>query len=247
MKKIITLIIIMLCSSVFSQSEINGIGRFKIGMDLSIIDSLKNENYAYKIFDKSKDKYNINSEDFIINKLNRKNNVKKQNADKVIFEKQISTDISDYGDFPFIENKKVFLIKYYNIADIDIDYLELYFYNNKLYEIKFSDNIDLKLALDTKYKSVKSEELGKKISCANAYREVEYQDVNYKDTFRNDENIYAYSSLNKFYYNCKEHIVSYTIICNMNISDEIFKLEKLVFMNKYNDTNKEEIKALKKL
>lgn len=247
MKKTITIICLIFSATVFSQSDINGIGRFKIGMDISIIDSLKNEKYTFKIFDKSKDDYNTDSEVSILNKLNRKNNVKKQNADKIVFEKQLSSNILDYPSFPFIENNKIFIIKYYTVADIDIDYLELYFYNNKLYKIKFTDNLELKLALDTKYNSVKSEILGKKVNCVNSYREVEYQEIQLKDTYRNDDNINAYSNLNTFYYNCKELAVRLTSISDQKMTKEVFSLEKAIFMLKYNDPNREELKVLKKL
>lgn len=247
MKKTLIIISLIFCGTVFSQSDINGIGRFKIGMDISIIDSLKNEKYTYKLFDKSKDEYNTHSEASILSKLNRKNNVKKQNADKIIFEKQLSSNISDFGSFPFIESHKIFIIKYYTVADIDIDYLELSFYKDKLYQIKFTDNLELKLALDTKYKSVKSEKLGKKVSCVNSYREVEYQEVEIKDTYRNDEDINAYSSLNTYYYDCKELNVSLTSISNQKNTQEVFTLEKVIFMSKYNDPNRDELKALKKL
>ena len=247
MKNIISIISLIICTSVFSQNEINGIGRFKIGMDISIIDSLKNEKYSYKIFDPIKDDYNTHSEASILNKLNRKKNIKKQNADKIIFEKQLSTNVSDYGSFPFIENNKKFIIKYYDVANIDIDYLELSFYNNKLYKINFTDNLELKLALETKYKSVKSEKLGKKATCVNSYREVEYQEIQLKNTYRNDDYINAYSTVDTFYYNCKELTVSLTSINDKKITDEVFNLEKAIVLNKYNNPNREELKALKKL
>lgn len=247
MKNLFTALLLMFLSSSFSQSNINGIGRFKIGMDISIIDSLKNEQYIYKIFDKNKDDYNPHSEDVIVNQLMRKKSLKLQKADKIIFEKKMSSDYNDYGTFPMIENNQIFMIKYCVIAGIDVDYLQLSFRDNKLYEINFSDNLELKLALLTKYKSVRTEEVVKKVSCYNSYGNIELEETNIKDTYRDDECFYAFSSLNTYYRNCDEHKISYTSISNREINDEVFKLEKAVFKNKLEDPNREDLKALKKL
>lgn len=247
MKKFTLLLFTALSISCYCQSDINGIGRFKIGMDISIIDSLKNEGYKYKTFDKVLDAYSLGSNEFILHSFERKDNLKKQKADEIIFELKKSDEISDYGTFPFVDNKKTFLLKYYNIVNIPIDYMELNFYNNKLYEIKINENTELILALNTKYKNVITEVAGKTTTCTNAYREMTYQDLTIKNTYRDCENIRAYSALLIFYYECKREAANYITVCDNEISDNVFKLEKDMFMGKYNDSNRDKAQSLKKL
>lgn len=246
MKKISTALILFAFVFGFSQSDINGIGRFKIGMDVSIIDSLKNEGYVYKIFDKEKDRYYTNSEEFALYALSLKDSPKKQKANRIIFEKQKSNNLSEYGEYPFIDGKKTFIVKYYNVANIDIHYMKLDFYKDKLYHIDVDNNLELTLALRSKYKSTDSQETGKKTVCSNAYRQAEYQDITYKYTYR-DGDIRAYSSKMVFYYNCEQHEVTTNVIHDRHIGDDVFKMEKEIFMSKYNDPNREELKTLKKL
>lgn len=211
-------------------------------MDVSIIDSLKNEGYVYKIFEKEKDKYYTGADDFIYFAMSLKDNVKKQNANKIIFEKKKSNELRDYPEFPFIEDKKTYIIKYYNVSSIQIFYMELNFYKDKLFEIKVDENRELNIALQTKYKSTEEKELGKiAINCGG-----NYQDMSIKYVFRNDD-VHAYIAKNTFYYNCESHQVTYFVINDKCTAEYVFSIEHSAFVKKVNDPNRHELNSLKKL
>ena len=246
MKQILLLFTVFFNLTLFSQSKINGIGRFKIGMDVTIIDSLKSEGYVLKDFDREKDKYDAGSEKAILEKLARKNNTKKKIASQIIYEKKKSVKLTDFGQFPFLDKHKTYIIKFHEIVGIDIDYIVLEFYNNKLYKIFIDNNLELKIALDTKYKTVQTVELGKKVTCVNSYREVEYQESNSKDIYR-DDIIFAYYATNIFYYSCKQLSSEYLIVEDKLISNDIGKCEHDIFMSMYNDPDRSDLKELKKL
>ncbi|WP_293891283.1 hypothetical protein [Flavobacterium sp.] len=246
MKKIILLSLLLLCNLSYCQSNINGIGRFKVGMNISIIDSLKNEGYAYKEFDKVKDQRYFGSEQDLVNRLSRNESKKIMKSEMTIYEKKVSDNYQDYGYSPLVKEKRVFIIKYYNVADIDIDLMELDFYNDKLYEIKISENPLLNLSLMKKYKYENKVELGEKYNCYNAYREIEYQEQTLKTIFRNDE-IYAYSLQSRSYHNCKELNILLCVVNDKTISENVFQIEKKIFIDLMNDPNRSDLQSLKKL
>ena len=247
MKTFIIYFFLILSASAFSQSEISGIGRFKIGMDISIIDSLKTEGYALKDYDKKDYNLRATSTNYFVEKTEWKQaKPKKKKPFLRIYEKPFSDSLLDYGESPMIKDKRVFLINYYNVSDIDIDFMELSFYNNKLYYIHISNNDFLNMALREKYKYVESEEFGKKTSCYNSYGTIDLQDSSKKYTFRNDE-IYSYLTYSNFVYDCKLNTTNYVVIENKDITDDIFKREKKIFDDKYNDPNNEVKAPLKKL
>lgn len=188
----------------FSQSSIDGIGIFKIDKtNIKVIDSLANNGYNLKTCNDlfSCSKYRITG-------MN-------------IYEK-VNDSINPELSLPMIKENRTFIIAEYNVAGIKITHLELNFYNDILFEIKTTGDLQLQIALKEKYNSTLKTDK-KEISCRSIYGELKEEEVTYTTTYRDDDKIYAYSGL-KIYFDdkCKEKTSNHTLITNI-------KTEQLVY------------------
>lgn len=207
MKKITLLFLVAIAlflnQKSFSQSKIDGISIFEIDKtNIKIIDSLANNGYSLKT---CKDLYSCSK--YEVSGMN-------------IYEMINDTIIPDMS-LPMIKENRTFVIGEYTVAGIKITNLELNFYNDILFEIKSTGDLELQGALTEKYNgALKADK--KEIACRSIYGEFKEEEVTYTTTYRDDEKIKAYSVL-KIYYDdkCKKNSLNYTLITNI-------KTEKIV-------------------
>ncbi|WP_300672537.1 hypothetical protein [Soonwooa sp.] len=204
MKKTFLFFILFLFGQIFAQSNIDGIGIFKINKTkVAIIDSLKNEDYTLQVCDVPQ---TCNFSSYASTSSKKIFELKKQ--DKIV------------SNYPLIDNAQVFILSKYDVADFTIKQVRLKFYNGVLYEI-YTDNIlPLTDKLKLKYQSVpKVDE--KEIKCSTVYGEIKRTEGSYITAFR-DDNINAYTIMYKFHDSkCKANILSFFSIYDKKTSEEV--------------------------
>lgn len=223
----ITLIMIFFDKS-YSQSQIKGIGDFKIDKtNIRIIDSLANNGYGLST---CKDTYDCS--EYSTSGMN-------------IYE-MVNDTIESDGSLPFFKEYRKFVIAEYNIAGIKMTGVNLSFYNNILFDITIKGDSELSEALKEKYKGVLSAKKNQVI-CTSRFGEYKETETEYKTTYRENENFHAYSFF-KIYYNdkCEKKYLTYTSLYNKKThklvysknqaAEDIFnkkrKLKKLSELNK---------------
>ena len=205
MKKITLLFLVTLTLLInqksFSQTKIDGISIFKIDKtNIKIIDSLANNGYSLKT---CKDLYSCSK--YKVSGMN-------------IYE-MVNDTIKPDMSLPMIKENRTFVIGEYTVAGIKITNLELNFYNDILFEIKSTGDLELQTALKEKYNgTLKADK--KEIACRSIYGEFKEEEVTYTTTYREDEKIKAYSVL-KIYFDdkCKKNSLIYTLITNVKTEE----------------------------
>ncbi len=205
MKKITVLflvaITVFLYQKSFSQAKIDGLSIFKIDKtNIKIIDSLANNGYNLKT---CKDLYSCSK--YKVSGMN-------------IYE-MVNDTIKPDMSLPMIKENRTFVIGEYAVAGIKIKNLELNFYNDILFEIKSTGDLELQTALKEKYNgTLKAEK--KEIACRSIYGEFKEEEVTYTTTHRDDDKIKAYSVL-KIYFDdkCKKNNLNYTLITNIKTAE----------------------------
>ncbi|WP_374360088.1 hypothetical protein [Cloacibacterium sp.] len=209
MKKLVLFFSLLCFGLSFSQSNIEGIGIFKLRKTkVAVIDSLvQNGGYDLKVCD-SPDKCNIEGV-----------------SSKKIFELKKQTKSETY--YPLIDGHQVFVLSKYAVADFEIKELYLNFYNGVLYEIKTSNLTPLDEKLKLKYKNeIKVEE--KEVKCTSVYGEIKRKEQTFTVTYRKDD-IEAYSVLMSFFnYKCKEEYITLFVMYDKKINEEVRNKTKVV-------------------
>lgn len=233
MKKIKLLLVIVLAlfinANIFSQQKIEGIGIFKIDKtNIKVIDSLASKGYTLKI---CKDLFSCS----------------KYKAIGMNIYEMINDSIKPDMSLPLIKENRSFIVGEYNVAGIKITNLKLNFYNDILFEIKITGDLDLQSALKEKYDgSMKADK--KEITCRSIYGEFKEEEVTYTTTYRDDEKILAYSLL-KIYFDdkCKKNGLNFTLIKNIKTSEIVESKNKEVSNIILEKSKIQKIEMLKKL
>lgn len=203
-KLFLTTLIFIFCSKIYSQSQIKGIGNFKIDKtNIKIIDSLANSGYNLSTCGDSYD-----CSEYYATGMN-------------IYE-MINDSINPSVGLPMFKEYRKFVIGVYYIADIKMTGISLGFYNNILFDISVHGDSELSEALKEKYKGVLSVK-EKQVSCKSRFGEYKETETEYKTTYRDNETFHAYSILNVYYNDkCEKKYLGYTSLYNK-------KTHKLVY------------------
>ncbi|SKC09482.1 hypothetical protein SAMN05660477_02977 [Soonwooa buanensis] len=204
MKKVILFFVLIVFGQTFAQSNIEGIGIFKINKTkVAIIDSLKNVDYMLQVCEVPQ---TCNISSYASTTSKKIFELKKQ--DKIV------------SDYPLIDNAQVFILSKYDVADFTIKELRLKFYNGVLYDIHTDNIIPLVQKLELKYKSEpKVDE--KEITCSSVYGQYKRTEGTYTTVFR-DDTINASSVMYKFHNSkCKADVLAFFTMYDKKTSEAV--------------------------
>lgn len=230
MKKLLSILFLLVGLMTYSQTNIEGIGFLKLKKTkISVIDSLQTEGYRLLTCN---DFYNCSEYKIV--------------GGKRIYEKINNGNYTP--DMPFIKGHRSFVISEITIANVPIKYLELQFYNDVLFKIKCTNgDSELRKALELKY-SITPTLKTNKITCRSIYGSFEEEENTFTSTYRFDSQIEAQSIFAKYFDSkCKPQYLTYTIIADIKTSKEVSDKEKEVNSDKKNKEDLERKKQLEKL
>lgn len=220
MRQKITVFTALMCCFQFAcaqdsiqQTNIEGIGIFKIGKtDISIIEELKNE-------------LNV--------KVERTNNSsyqysKELDSKKFILEFYADT-VNSYNSPVYssvLSDVRIFEVRGYSVANIELKDLVLYFYKDTLYELKCDYSQELIDAVKLKYGEGQLESSEREVQCSSRLTGTySLKEQTFYTTWSNGL-IHAVYTLSKYYDSkCEKKLLAYFIVSNSQLVTEIRELE----------------------
>lgn len=209
MKSLAMLIIAtFIFTCIFSQEKINGLGVFKIGQPISVVEDYARENkIKISTVDSYSDysKYSIKKEPYIIE-------IKKNTDPKHKYDSP--------AEAPECEKSRVFIINGYSVADIQLKQLTLDFFNGSLYKIDANYDEKLVDALTVKYGEPETTKKVDSVTCLYNLtgNRVTKTSNTFTKTWKNNQ-IVTYASIGSYFNDkCKENFLSYVIISDTIVS-----------------------------
>jgi hypothetical protein len=193
-----------------AKAQLQGIGKFKIGITLSsIIEDLAKENKV-----KVKE-----STDFMETFADASYVTKRTTKILLLKAPQSKSDIAD-PEYSVAPDVKVYYINYLEISTVPVEKLYLSFYKDTLYKITCNTSLQLRDAMDIKYGKgdLKTDE--KEVTCTSRITgDFKEKETTYITTWSSDiNNIEAVDYLRNYFNDkCEEKFISYFTISDKAI------------------------------
>lgn len=195
-------------SYAFSQEKIEGLGIFKIGQPLSVI-----EDYAH-------------TNNLKIATITKWSDYSDYRAEKKPYVIEIKKDLDPKHKYdspaeaPDCEKSRVFIINGYKVSDIQIKQLTLDFFEGSLYKIDAAYDQKLVDALVVKYGEPESSKKVDSVNCIYKLtgNQVTKTSSTFTKTWRNNQ-ILTYATVGSYFNSkCEENYLSYVIVSDTIIS-----------------------------
>ncbi|HEV8079559.1 MAG TPA: hypothetical protein VGP43_02520 [Chitinophagaceae bacterium] len=203
MKKLLLSLLISLPTLINAQ-PVDGFGKIKLG----------------KTYDQLLSDIDVNPKKIVSSKnekLSFSEVYRPRKATLVIYDSAHFQESLKYS-YVMCESAKLLLLPSYKVSDIEVNNLELKFFNDTLYSIQITNpTSDFTTAFKLKYGSGKTETEKKTVQCSNALTgagKFEVEEVAYTTTWSGEpDDIRAYSRLSDYRDSeCKHQYISYYLI-----------------------------------